>query len=103
MGCTGQSGCHPGEARPSAATDRVSSLLGRCFKPLPAKTWLHPIRFRDLPPRTATLLLRKRVPAKVVSEMLGHSNISITLNIYSHVLPDMQREATAAMEAALRG
>lgn len=35
---------------------------------------------------------------KVVSEMLGHSTISMTLDTYSHVLPDMQRDATAAFD-----
>jgi len=33
--------------------------------------------------------------------MLGHASIAITLDLYSHVLPDMQREATVAMERAL--
>ncbi len=41
------------------------------------------------------------VNAKVVSEMLGHASIAITLNTYSHVLPDMQDTAADAMEAAL--
>lgn len=39
---------------------------------------------------------------KVVSEMLGHSSISITLDIYSHLMPDMQEKAAKAMEEALR-
>jgi integrase len=39
----------------------------------------------------------------VVSEMLGHASITITLNIYAHVLPDMQDSAANAMEAALGG
>lgn len=38
---------------------------------------------------------------KVVSEMLGHASVSITLDIYSHVLPDIQEEAAAAMAVAL--
>ncbi len=38
---------------------------------------------------------------KVVSEMLGHASITITLNTYAHVLPDMQDSAAEAMEAAL--
>jgi integrase len=38
---------------------------------------------------------------KVVSEMLGHASVTITLNTYSHVLPDMQDSAADAMEAAL--
>jgi integrase len=49
----------------------------------------------------ATLLLREGVNAKVVSEVLGHASITVTLNTYSHVLPDMQDSAVDAMEAAL--
>jgi len=41
------------------------------------------------------------VNPKVVSEQLGHASIRITLDTYSHVLPDMQETAAAAMEAAL--
>ena len=48
-------------------------------------------------------MLDKRAPAKVALDMLGHSQVGVTLNIYSHVLSDMQEEAAAAMEAALRG
>ena len=44
------------------------------------------------------MLLLQGVHVKVVSEMLGHASIAITLDLYSHVLPDMQREATAAMD-----
>ena len=51
------------------------------------------IRFHDLRHTHATMLLRKDVPPKIVSERLGHSSISITLDTYSHVLPDMQKEA----------
>jgi integrase len=43
------------------------------------------------------LLLRTKVNPKVVSELLGHSSVAITLDIYSHVLPDMQDDATVAM------
>lgn len=59
------------------------------------------IRFHDLRHTAATLLLGQGVNPKVVSEMLGHSHVSITLEIYSHVLPDMQQKAAAAMDAAL--
>lgn len=51
------------------------------------------IRFHDLRHTHATILLLHEVPAKVVSERLGHSNISITLDTYSHVLPNMQKAA----------
>ena len=80
-----------------------TNLVRRSFKPLMAKAGVPVIRFHDLRHTAATICLRKKVPAKVVSEMLGHSRIAVTLDTYSHVLPDMQREATAAMEAALWG
>jgi integrase len=47
------------------------------------------------------LLLTQNVNAKIVSEMLGHSTIAITLDTYSHVLPNMQSEAAKALEDAL--
>ncbi len=61
----------------------------------------HTVRFHDLRHTYATLLCSKNVNPKVVQEMLGHANISCTINIYSHVLPNMQDEAAAAMESAL--
>src|SRR5947209_11475495 len=51
------------------------------------------IRFHDLRYPHATLLLQEGVNVKVISERLGHANISITLDTYSHVLPSMQQEA----------
>ena len=59
------------------------------------------MRFHDLRHTAATLLLSRGVNPKIVSEMLGHATIAITLDIYSHVLPDMQQQAAAAMAAAL--
>ena len=49
----------------------------------------------------ATYWLANGVPVKVVSERLGHANISITLQIYGHVLPGMQAETAAKMDAWL--
>lgn len=51
------------------------------------------IRFHDLRHTHATLLLQMGVNPKVVAERLGHANIQVTLNTYSHVLPSMQRDA----------
>ena len=74
----------------------------RRWKPLLRRAGLpHSIRFHDLRHTCATLLLSEGVNVKVVSEMLGHASITITLNTYSHVLPDMQDSAAEAMEAAL--
>jgi integrase len=59
------------------------------------------IRFHDLRHTCATLLLSKNVNPKIVSEILGHATIAITLDTYSHVLPTMQESAAKAMEDAL--
>lgn len=60
-------------------------------------------RFHDLRHSCATVLARQGVPARVVMELLGHSQISLTMNTYSHVLPEMQPEAGERMEGFLRG
>jgi integrase len=60
-------------------------------------------RFHDLRHTCATLLLTKGVHPKIVQEMLGHSSITITLDIYSHVLPNMQERAVSAMEDIFEG
>jgi integrase len=71
------------------------------FKPLLEKAGLPKQRFHDLRHTCATLLLSKNVNPKIVSEMLGHATIAITLDTYSHVLPNMQDSAAKAMEDAL--
>jgi len=45
--------------------------------------------------------LSRGIPVKVVSEMLGHASVAITLDTYSHVLPNMQQGAARVMEEAL--
>jgi integrase len=59
------------------------------------------MRFHDLGHTCATLLLTKGVHPKIVSEMLGHSSIAITLDIYSHVIPGLRDAAASAMEDVL--
>ena len=56
------------------------------------------MRFHDLRHTCATLLLSRGVNIKVVSEMLGHSDIGITLRVYGHVLPHMQDIAAREMD-----
>ena len=79
-----------------------SNLRNRSLKPLLKRAGLRAIRFHDLRHTCATLLLSKNINSKVVSEMLGHSSISITLDIYSHLLPDMQEKAAQTLVEALR-
>lgn len=55
-------------------------------------------RFHDLRHTFATLMLQQGVHPKVVQEILGHSTIAITLDTYSHVLPNMQEEAIGKLD-----
>jgi integrase len=57
------------------------------------------VRFHDLRHTAATLLLSQGVHVKLVSEMLGHSTITLTLDTYSHLIPAMHGDAAAAMGA----
>jgi integrase len=81
----------------------AANLLRRAYWPLLKKAGLPQIPFHALRHTAATLLLRKGIHPKIVQELLGHSSIAITLDLYSHAVPTMQREATAAMDALLAG
>ena len=59
------------------------------------------IRLHDLRHTHASLLLEQGVPIKVVSERLGHATISMTMDIYAHLLPAMDEDAAARLEATL--
>lgn len=59
------------------------------------------VEFHGLRHTAATLMLIQGVPAKVVQEMLGHSQISVTLDIYSHVTPGMGRDAASKLQELL--
>ena len=60
------------------------------------------LRLHDLRHTAATLMLRAGVHPKVVSERLGHATVGLTLDTYSHVLPDLQRDAAEVMDGVLR-
>jgi hypothetical protein len=60
------------------------------------------MRLYDLRHTAATLALSAGVPAKVVSEQLGHASSAFTLDVYAHVLPHMQTEAAERVAALLR-
>lgn len=69
------------------------STLYRHFAKILSHAGLPPMHFHDLRHSAATILLAMGVNIKVVQEILGHSNISMTLGVYGHVLPGMQEEA----------
>jgi integrase len=72
------------------------------FKVYSERAGVPVIRFHDLRHTHATLLLKLGENPKVVSERLGHSTIQLTLDRYSHVLPDMQKEASSKFERAMK-
>ncbi|MEX0750245.1 MAG: site-specific integrase, partial [Dehalococcoidia bacterium] len=79
----------------------AGNLLKRSFEPLLKNAGLPRMRFHDLRHSAATLLLEQGIHAKIVQEMLGHTRISTTLDLYSHVTPTMQRQAADAFDALL--
>ena len=79
-------------------TPNEGSNLIRNFKSLLRALNLPIIRFHDLRHTAATLMLQQGIHPKVVQERLGHSQISLTLDTYSHVLPNMQEEAAEKID-----
>jgi integrase len=59
------------------------------------------MRFHDLRHTCATILPGQGVNPKLLQELLGHKDIALTLNVYSHVLPDIGDAAVGAMDDAL--
>ena len=71
-----------------------ASTLRKVFRRFLVSIGLPHMRFHDLRHSAATILLAMNVHPKVVQEILGHSQIAMTLDVYSHALPSMQEEVT---------
>jgi integrase len=59
------------------------------------------MRFHDLRHSCASLLLAQHVDPRVIMEILGHSHISVTMDMYAHVMPALKKEAADAMDRSL--
>jgi len=79
----------------------VGNMIRRSFRLILTKAGLPIIRFHDLRHSAASLLLSLGVHAKIVQELLGHSQISLTLDTYSHVLPSLQEDAVNRLNTLL--
>jgi integrase len=77
--------------------------LTHAFTDFIAARGLRRVRFHDLRHSHATHMLGAGVHPKIASERLGHSKVGITLDLYSHVLPGMQDEAAAQVNALISG
>lgn len=82
---------------PLSANGGLRSTFERVLR----RAGLPAIRFHDLRHTCASLLLAANVNPKVVSELLGHATVAITLDIYSHVMPDMQEDAALTLATML--
>ena len=80
---------------------RRSNVLRRSFQPILKRAGLPIIRPYDLRHTAATLLLLANESPKVVSERLGHSTTTLTMDTYSHVLPGMQERAADKLQAVI--
>lgn len=88
--------CRP-DGRPINAT-----TLTKRFRRLAEAAGFPGLRFHDLRHTHATLLLARGVHPKIVQERLGHEDVTLTLNTYSHVLPGLQAEAAKKLDDALK-
>lgn len=78
-----------------------NSGVNHTLKKLLAVSNLRPMRVHDLRHGCASLLLAKGVTPRVLMETLGHSQISLTMNTYAHVIPSLQRDAADRMDEIL--
>lgn len=89
---------------PYGAPPQYRNLIRRHFKPILAEAGLpQTLRLYDLRHSCATLLLEAGENPKVVAERLGHTSVALLLDVYSHVLPDMQQRAAERLDALLFG
>lgn len=79
-----------------------SRNVTKAFQSLLERVGLPRMRFHDLRHSAATLMLAEGVPPRVIMETLGHSNIGMTMNLYAHVVPSLQRDAADRMDEVLR-
>jgi len=79
-----------------------TATSGRRFRWLLKLAGLPPIRPHDLRHGAASLWFALGVPAKTVSKLLGHANVSITLDLYTHVSEELEREAADQMNNVLQ-
>jgi integrase len=85
----------------SIGTPLDATNVGHYFHRIIKRAELPRIRFHDLRHTAASLLLAQGVHPRLVMEILGHSQIALTMNTYSHVMPTLRKEVAVQMEAIL--
>jgi integrase len=88
---------------PAASRRSISVAEGKPAVNTYRRMLLPPMRIHDLRHSCATLLLPPGVDARTIMETVGQSQVSLTLNTYSHVVPTLQPDAAAKMSFVLGG
>ena len=78
------------------------TTLNHKFHNLLEENHLPLIRFHDLRHSHASILLKEKIPIKAISERLGHSNVNITLNLYSHTYQETNQEIANKFDKILQ-
>ena len=86
---------------PPRSCGRLGQFLCKAFTKLVKEAGFLDLTMHGLRHTHATILLEQGVNPKVVSERLGHASVATTMDIYSHVLPDMQEKAAQAIDTVL--
>ena len=82
----------------ATASPRIPHAVYEAFRRIVHNAGVPTIRFHDLRHAHGSLLIKDGIPVKVVSERLGHANVTFTMQIYQHVLPGMQADAARSTE-----
>jgi integrase len=89
---------------PQAALGQAQNILSEArFKRIVKQAGVKAIKFHGLRHTSISLLLGAGVPVHVVAARVGHSDVSMTLNVYAHSLPNMQADAASRLGALLHG
>ena len=89
-------------ATPKGTPVETSNLVNRSFNPLLSRAGVSKIRFHELRHTCGTIMGSAGVDPKYAQDRLGHADISVTLNTYTHVLSDGRAEVARRIEEALR-
>jgi integrase len=79
----------------------ASNVVYRSFKPLLRRAGITPIKFHELRHTCASLMASADVPPKYAQDRLGHRDFALTMNVYSHVLPEARAEVARKIEAMI--
>jgi integrase len=89
--------------RPSAKGTPLesSNVVNPSFKPLLVRTGIARIRFHELRHTCASVMAQAGVAPKYAQDRLGHADVNLTMNIYTHVLPEARAEVAKKLEEAI--